>query len=732
MDTIEVQFKWDNKAITMYEDATKYVNYTDLKWSGILKSVSKSTNKLQPLFEAFTNSLEAISLRQRNDDAFEPYITVVLDFGINLFNEPIELKSILIEDNGVGFDSENYSRLRTYKDDTKGFNNRGSGRIQMIHSFSYVNVNSTFSEDAETMNRKFTLSKSNRFISKNTILYEDESPSIVTGEQVRTVLRMDKPLKSKDATEYAEIKCVDLKEELIHHYLLYFCSNKDYLPEINIVYLYDSIEKEREQITHEDIPSPTHDDVTITVPLCKMSEDMKRVEELEDECVEISIVPFRISSEILPKSEIIVTSKGEISETNKIKMTCISPEASLENHRYLFLLKSEYFDNLESDERGNIEILDKTEFKKVAQAHGDIDEQIVLNDIEEAVNKKASEIYEEISIQNQRLKERLDQLKKDYLLSEEALKGITNYSNIEDVFKKAYDYDAKIMAQENAKYESAVQDLNYLDPSSDDYQSKLKEVVDDFVESIPVKNRVTLTNYVVRRKMVTDLMGKILNRELVCQDESIRNMDEALLHNLLFKQHSNNPLTSDLWIINEEFMYFKGTSESLLFKVEIDGNRIFRDEFEEEEKRYLRSLGENRELMRADVLLFPSEGKCVIIEFKNPNVNVADHLNQINKYAYFLRNFTKPDYNFLTFYGYLIGESIENRDVRSADGDFKFAPNLDYLFRPAKNVPDDSNSSKDGTLYTEIIQFSVLKERAELRNKAFIDCLKSTEGKEEL
>lgn len=111
MDTIEVQFKWDNKAITMCEDATKYVNYTDLKWSGILKSVRKSANKLQPLFEAFTNSLEAISLRQRNDDAFEPYITVMLDFGIDLFDKPIELKSILIEDNGVGFDSENYSRL---------------------------------------------------------------------------------------------------------------------------------------------------------------------------------------------------------------------------------------------------------------------------------------------------------------------------------------------------------------------------------------------------------------------------------------------------------------------------------------------------------------------------------------------------------------------------------------------------------------------------------------------
>ena len=40
-----------------------------------------------------------------------------------------------------------------------------------------------------------------------------------------------------------------------------------------------------------------------------------------------------------------------------------------------------------------------------------------------------------------------------------------------------------------------------------------------------------------------------------------------------------------------------------------------------------------------------------------------------------------------------------------------------------KTVPDDSGTNQDGSLYMEVIQYSVLKERAELRNKAFIDCL---------
>lgn len=513
------------------------------------------------------------------------------------------------------------------------------------------------------------------------------------------------------------------KKALINHYLLLFCNIKSSLPSINIIYSVEGVEETREHILEDEIPNPTRTDISISVPLCKISEDMKRVENVANSMINIDILPYKIASDILPVSEIKITSKDEISETTKIKLTCIDPNAALDDCRYLFLLKSAYFDSLDGDERGNIEIIDKTEFKKRAKAQGYIEEQIVLNDIQEGVNNKASEIYEEISIQNNQLKERLEKLKRDYLLSEEALSDISLCDSVEEVFKKAYAYDAKIMAKESAAYENGVQGLNSLDPTSDDYQNELSVVVDQLVESLPIQNRATLSKYVARRKMVIELMDKILNRMLICQDNSKRNEDEKLLHNLIFKQHSDNPLTSDLWLINEEYMYYKGTSESVLSKVELDGEKIFKDEFEEEERRYLTSLGENRERLRTDVLLFPSEGKCVIIEFKNPNVNLADCLTQVSKYAYFLRNFTKPEYKFLTFYGYLIGESLEKRDVRAADGDFKTAPNLDYLFRPMKTVPDDSGTNQDGSLYMEVIQFSVLKERAELRNRAFIDCL---------
>lgn len=119
----------------MFTDQNKFVEYKDLRWSGILKSIKKSSNVLQPLFEAFTNSMEAIRLRQKNGDTFEAYINIILDYETDLLEESIDFVSLTIEDNGVGFDEESFKRLIVFKDDTKGFNNRGSGRIQMVHTF---------------------------------------------------------------------------------------------------------------------------------------------------------------------------------------------------------------------------------------------------------------------------------------------------------------------------------------------------------------------------------------------------------------------------------------------------------------------------------------------------------------------------------------------------------------------------------------------------------------------
>jgi hypothetical protein len=70
----------------------------------------------------------------------------------------------------------------------------------------------------------------------------------------------------------------------------------------------------------------------------------------------------------------------------------------------------------------------------------------------------------------------------------------------------------------------------------------------------------------------------------------------------------------------------------------------------------------------------------------------------------------------------LIGESIEDRDVRGRVGRFQYSHSFGYWYRPSEDVMGyDGNIN--GSIYTEVIKYSKLIERAIQRNKIFIDKL---------
>lgn len=245
-------------------------------------------------------------------------------------------------------------------------------------------------------------------------------------------------------------------------------------------------------------------------------------------------------------------------------------------------------------------------------------------------------------------------------------------------------------------------------------------------KAIPLQDKESLSRYVTHRKLVLDLMAKILRRETSYQNiEGTRNIDEKLLHSLLFTQHSDDVCNSDLWMLNEDYLYFRGVSDQPLNQIEIDGIKLFREEVTEEEERYLSSLGENRRIKRPDILLFPSERKCIIVELKTPETNLALHINQIKRYANLLRNFTSDSFMIDTFYGYLIGEALEPRDIRAVDGNFKYDPKFNFMYLPSTPIvyENDPTGRQDGSLYMEVISYSEILRRAEKRNEAFISKL---------
>lgn len=691
-----------------------YVVTNDLKFAGVLHDIKKSQRALQPIFEAFTNSIEAIKIKINNYPDYEGEISITIKIRNNLASLP-EFESITVKDNGIGFNDEEFKRFNTYKDFTKGYKNLGSGRIQFAHYFDISEVKSTFEEGKSMFERNFIISKNRTFLDKNAIVFHKNkiaSKSTETGTQItfKNIL--------ENSNIYNLLTHKSLKEGILERYVHYFCYNANSLPKIKIKYYLDGSLIDEVEIKKNDIPKIDKTD-NLKLQFSKVDDTGKgfqKIEKFED----FTIDAFKIKKEFLKSNDLKLTSKGEIIEESIVNLESLAENDNVKGFKYLFLVSSNYIDSRDTNIRGVLNIPSIETFGK-----GDIfeTEEILLEEIQKGVNEKIDKMYPEIQEVKQNHDLQLEKLKDMFLLNEDTAKDLKISINDSEskILEKFYEAEAKKTANVDAKIKETIDKLEHLDTTSDDYPEMLESEIKKLVKIIPLQNKTSLTHYVARRKLVLDFFDKILAKKLVIQSTKKGTaFSESLIHNLLFQQQSTDSENSDLWILNEDFIYFKGSSEKRLSKVEIEGELLFKGIFTDREEEYLKSLGENRIIKRPDVLLFPEEGKCVILEFKSTDVNVSEHLTQIDMYASLIRNYTQDKFQITTFYGYLLGESIEPRDVLGRVSSYEYSYQFDYLFRPSQKVIGFDGRT-DGSIYSEVLKYSTLLERAKRRNQIFID-----------
>ncbi|MCT4581370.1 MAG: ATP-binding protein [Flavobacteriales bacterium] len=697
-----------------FSDET-YVENDGVLWKGVLREVKRARLALQPVYEAFTNALEAIKIREENGDDFAPEIVITIRStqatdSSNVFDK------LTIEDNGIGFNNEEFERFNRYKDFTKGYKNLGSGRIQYAHYFGRTNFVSTYKTENETRKREFVVSKADDFLNNNAIVFHKSDASCDECDNGTRVTFNG--LIDSTRRIYHDLTADELKTSLLDRYLQYFCTNKTTLPKMLIKhYVFEELKGECE-IEAYDIPNVDKTE-NITLNYSRISNDSRRIEHTE-EFEEFTINSYRIPASRLDENRINLTSKDEIVENIELNLDLLSKKDKVGDDHFMFLISSDYIDDRDSDERGMLKIPTYETFSSNELFSED---EILLDDIQLSVNESLVRMYPEIKEIKEKHESDFERLKEMFLLDDDDIDFKISVNDTENkILEKVYSNEAKKVAAIDANIKNRIDGLDRLDTTSDNYLDLLQEEVEELVRVIPLQNKTALTHYVARRKLVLELFNKILERQLEVQNDGGRNDDEKLLHNLVFQQSTVNPEQSDLWLINEDFIYFGGTSESELKDVKINGDKILRDDLTEEETEFVNSLNENRLAKRPDILLFPEESKCIIIEFKNPNVNVSKHLGQINNYATLLRNLCKPEFEFITFYGYLIGEKINHLDVKAYDGDFVEAYHYDYMFRNHKGI-SNLFVEKKGSLYMEVIKYSSLLERAKRRNEIFIEKL---------
>ena len=634
------------------------IEATGINYKGALEKISKSKEYLQPLFEAFTNSLESIKILTNNNFT-DKNITLKINYIDKLVdNEFSEIQNIEVVDDGIGFNKEQFTRFVNLNDNSKGYSNNGTGRVQFLHFFEKTIYESVYNDkDSDTgfSQKIFTISKNYINNGHNAIININSENSTELSDSY-TKLRFEKFLNDKDKKHYDKLTLKELKERIIEHYLDFFCENRTNLPNISIQsYVGDAL-KEELHIISKDIPQLDKKEM-IEVTYSKFSDDGKKIEKIDDKKETFTLKSFLISQDKLQENSIYLVSKHEVIKDKKLKLQILQSKDIIDEKRYLFLLSGAYIDQKDSDSRGNIAISTKDDFKKMMKNNStgnlDLYQEILLDDMEEATNNKIVAMYDSISQKVQEHKQEIEDLKDMFLLNPQTMKSIKiNLQDTEEtVLKRVYKADAEIVAQMDIKIREQKERINALDTTlKEQYSEQLNKEVLNLVKMIPMQNRMALTHYVARRKIVLDLFQKILDNELNKQSEK-RNIDEKLLHNLIFQQSSDNPDESDLWVINEDFIYFKGNSDKKLKDIKIDGESLLKDEKDltPQELEYKNSLSEDRYAKKPDVLLFPDEGKCIILEFKNPDVNISSQLQQINNYASLIWNFSKDKFRVSCF-----------------------------------------------------------------------------------
>jgi hypothetical protein len=464
-----------------YSDNT-YIETQDLNFEGVLNDIKKSRVALQPIYEAFTNAIEAIKIQTPNSKNFRGRIYIRID-AVETTTEATEFHSLSITDNGIGFNDKEFKRFNTFKDFTKGFKNLGSGRIQYAHYFDNTVVKSVFKENDKFFERVFVVSKTKNFLKRNAIVFHKSIKSS-NAEETGTTIEFNTLLENSPI--YHALNNETLKASLLERYLHYFCYNRETLPEILIEFFVQSKKEGTSKIEQGDIP--THDKVEVVdLAYTQLSPDAKTIIKT-DKTENFKVTAFKADKSILKDNTLHLVSKGEIVEESPVKLENLRENESIKGQKFLFLVSSNYIDDRDTNLRGQLLIPTRDSLAKGTNIFSP--QEISIEDIQEGVNTVIDQMYPEIEQAKISRAKELEKLKEMFLLDDQTAEDINISINDSEskILEKFYEADAKKEAHIDANIKQSIDKLNELDTTAEDYVDKLEDEIKKLVKVIPEQN----------------------------------------------------------------------------------------------------------------------------------------------------------------------------------------------------------------------------------------------------
>lgn len=690
--------------------------------SGAMDLIPMSKNPLSPVYEAMTNSLEALIQRAENEK-ISGEIKLHLYFSGLLDDK--ELEQVDIIDNGIGFTDENYERFCEFFDKSKGYDNRGTGRLQYFHRFQAIKIDSVFKNNGAFYRRNIDSNVNNFIVDASNVVEE----SAIIPQTTVSLCRYLSP--GKEQEYFYNLSIDDLASAIKSHFLLRFYLDKKkegfHAPTVKIAFFKGGNQIDERLIDPASIPNPEKEG-EIKVPYMRLAntvkEEKQELEEVSGHNEVIKWAHFILPEEDLGKNGIYLCSKDI--PVQSIRFEKLKKNESLKGNRFLTAFYGDVLDDSKnvSDSVDSFTFPSRNEIERMS---GDFfndpnAEYLIFDSIYEEVHKAIPEIYKNvIDVQQEQVKS-IEAIARAHGIPVDIV-GKTKIGlndNERDITKKLYKVQSDELAEKSYKAKQLFESLKELNPTSLDYQENIQDKTIELSELVEKQNKEELSRYVIRREMVTDILKKILSEELDYQNQvkqKGKNKDrEGLIHDLIFKRKSKHTGgLNDLWILNEEFMHFDGCSDLPLNQIEtLDGEPFLRDITED----VIESLNLKLE-RRPDIFCYANEEKCLLIELKQPNEDLSNHLNQLTKYCSLIANFSTKKIS--SFHCYLIGENIN--PITDLDGDYKETVNGDWLRPNISIVSMDPNRNTIANAQIEVIKLSSIYNRARRRNLSFANKL---------
>lgn len=688
---------------------------------GMLRLIPASKNTLAPVFEAVTNSLESILDRESNDGHS---ISITLRFD-DVDVEQKVLQEIVISDTGSGFNSVSFERFGSLLDNSKGYHNRGTGRLQFLHRFSQISVESKFLENQEHYVRTFKCSNDN-FVFDEQLIPTDSS------ECLTTIALQGFKSQKKDHEYFRNLTLKKFESLIKSQYALRVYLEKQkgiVFPLLRLQFEY-VVSRDIDSVTlkPEDFPEPSSSG-TFKVPYLYPKQNQKAkngvewVRDMSKPPEKFNWLVFEFEPESIENHGAFLCSKDIPVE--HIKNPVINGASGLHGKKKIAAFYGDYLDLPENvnDAVDSFIIKSKSEIKQISSGLFWNDSYVYLDDIKQQVGVQLNSIYEELVDAKEATSKRVMLLARELGVSAKVAEIVKNKVRInaaDEVITQTLHVElAKIIADKSNKARVIVQQLDKLDPTAKDYQIQIETKSKELSSLVDEQNKEELSKYVVRRELVAKLLDKIVSNQLDAQNSEPstrkRKDKEGIIHDLFFKRKTSGDI-NDLWILDEEFLHYQGFSEMELSKITLpDGQPLLRQEAYKEMKD--QGFKPNQ---RPDVYLYVGEGKCVLLEFKAPDVDLSNYLQQMPKYCGLLANFANVKLE--KFYCYLIGETISplsdlNEYEQSVTGSW---------YRDS--IPVRSSDLSEGrktiaNIRMEILKLSDISERARLRNHSFAEKL---------